>query len=258
MAPGAELVHIVLLGGAHSMINHLFIASQRMKFFLISLGLVLFMAPDASAALKKYLVRTRALIMYAETSPRVEFISSGSVGGVGLIDESGANPVLEKLIIVARGPGRTTLVPGLTNGFIWFHGFTEQGPPSGVTGTGGTDSSINWGNMSGWTITGGTYCHSVPSYICGLATAVDQETVATAFLSGNYDIGTWTFHGTGFDMPLPYISRTGKTDLGNSTTFLFGPTANDGTVPALPLLGIGAVGVSVFAMGVASIRRRKE
>ena len=32
----------------------------------------------------------------------------------------------------------------------------------------------------------------------------------------------------------------------------------DGTVPVLPLFGIGAVGVGVFAMGVASLRRRRE
>jgi len=240
------------------MINKFFIASQRMKFFLISLGLVIFIAPEASAALKKYVVRTRALIMFAETSPTVEFISSASTPGIGLIDESGANPILRKLVQIARGPGRTTLVPGLTNGFIWFHGFTEQGPGPDKSGVGGTDSSIDWGNLSGWTITGGTYCHSNPSYICGLAAAVDMETVATDFLSDNYDIGTWTFHGTGFTMTLPYVTRTGKTDLGNSMFFLFGAAHQDGTVPTLPLLGIGAVGVSVFAMGIASIRRRKE
>ena len=242
------------------MVNHLFIASQRIKIFLISLGLIVFVAPEASAALKKYEVRTRVLIMYAETSPIVEFISSNSTPGPGLIDDSGANPILRKLVQVGRGGGRTTLVPGLTNGFIWFNGFTEQGPAPDQAGQGSTDagSSINWGNLSGWTITGGTYCHANPAYICGLAAAVDEETVATAFLSGNYDIGTWTFHGTGFDMALPYVNRTAKNNLGNSMTFLRGAPDQDGTVPALPLLGIGAVGVSVFAMGVASIRRRKE
>ena len=40
--------------------------------------------------------------------------------------------------------------------------------------------------------------------------------------------------------------------------FLRGEKVNDGTVPALPLLGIGAIGVSVFAVGIASIRRREE
>ena len=77
-------------------------------------------------------------------------------------------------------------------------------------------------------------------------------------LSTNYDVGTWPFHGTGFLHPEGYINRTGTVNLGNLVVFWRGKDLNDGTVPALPLLGIGAVGVSVFAMGIASIRRRNN
>ena len=35
-----------------------------------------------------------------------------------------------------------------------------------------------------------------------------------------------------------------------------GALSQDATVPALPLFGIGAVGVSVLAMGVATLRKR--
>jgi hypothetical protein len=236
--------------------NRLFVVSQRMKLFLVSLGIVAFIAPSASAALKKYQVRHRIQLNYAETSPKVELRSSSGTG-VGLIDESGASPVLTKLVLTTGGGGRTTLVPSLTNGFIWYNQASKEGPSNGQVGAGTTGTNIVWGNLTGWTITGGTYCHAVPSYICDYAVAEEQATVTPDFLSNNYDIGTWTFHGTGF-LDVGYINRTGKTGLGNLQWFLIGIDKNDGTVPALPLLGIGAVGVSVFAMGVASIRRRKE
>ena len=39
-------------------------------------------------------------------------------------------------------------------------------------------------------------------------------------------------------------------------TIAHGSVETSGQVPALPLLGIGAVGVSVIAMGMASLRKR--
>ena len=258
-------IHELYPKGVRDMTDRMFIFSQRLKLFLISLGIVALAAPGASAALKKYSVNRRTLTQYEGVSPSIEYIS-GNVEpflGVGLIDESGPEPILQKLIMVTGGGGgRTVLVPSLTNGFIFINSFSGEGPSGGQTGTGsGTadGQSINWGNLSGWTISGGTFCHSVPSYICDYAVAEDLGTVSGAFLSNNYDIGTWTFHGTGFLQPGGYINRTNTTvNDGNSMFFIYGANDNDGTVPALPLLGIGAVGVSVFAMGVASIRRRKE
>ena len=159
--------------------------------------------------------------------------------------------------LVTGGLGRTILIPQLTNGFVWVRQSVQEGPSGSQTGTGGTGSAITWGKLTGWTITGGGYCHSVPSYICDYAVAEDLATVATDFLSNNYDIGTWTFHGTGFT-DNGYIYSTLSQATRNEVDFLRGAARNDGTVPALPLLGIGAVGVSVFAMGVTSIRRRKH
>ena len=135
------------------MIDRMSIVSQRMKLFLASLGIVAFMAPAASAALKKYQVRRKVLLIFSDTSPKVEFRSSAG-GGVGLIDESGASPVLKKLVLTTGGFARTTLVPSLTNGFVWFSQTSQEGPSDGQTGTGGTGSAITWGNLTGWTITG--------------------------------------------------------------------------------------------------------
>ena len=59
--------------------DRLFVASNRLKLFLVSLGIVAFTAPSASAALKKYEVRHRIQLHYSQTSPKVE-IGIGAVG----------------------------------------------------------------------------------------------------------------------------------------------------------------------------------
>ena len=89
------------------MTDRMFIISQRLKLLLVSLGVVALIAPGASAALKKYKVNRRTLTQYEGVSPSIEYIS-GNVEpflGVGLIDESGPEPILQKLIMVTGGGG---------------------------------------------------------------------------------------------------------------------------------------------------------
>ena len=214
--------------------------------------------PAATAALKKYEVRKQLMFHYAQTSPKVE-LRKVSGFGKGLIDEAaGPNPVLKKLITVTDG-GRTVVTPPLSGGFIWFNEKSLSGPGPDEVGTGSTASSIYWGDVESWSVTGGTYCNANPSYICSLALVVQDETLDPPVVSSHYDIGTWTFHGTGWRSNLGgFVHRTGSTDDGNLMWNLWGTEAADGTVPALPLLGIGAIGASVISMGIAMIRRRKE
>ena len=241
--------------------DRFFFVSHRVRLFLVSLGVVALAAPVATAALKKYDVTRSQLLHYESTSPHVEYQSQYLPGTKATIDESGPNPVLKKLVVVSGAGGGTTVVtPALSGGFIWFNQEATQGPGNNQTGTGSTASSIVWGDVTGWTITGGTFCHAVPSYICSMADAAESDTLDAFLNSTHYDIGTWTFHGTGF-VATPFVQRTATSvpwKPGNLQWFMRGSNAQDGTVPALPLLGIGVVGVSVFAMGVASARRRRE
>ncbi len=228
---------------------------QCTKLLLVSFGVLAFLTPAAAAALKKYHVRHRLQLNYSDTSPRVEFRSA--VGpGVALIDDDGSgNPVLKKLLLIDGGNGRTVQVPCLGCKF-WFKHTTREGPSPGQQGAGGIASTIDWGTLSDWTLTGGTYCRAVPTYLCGYASALNLGTVDSEVYSDEYDLGTWTFHGTGFTGN-GYIYRTAvEGGLGNLLWFLRGAKVKDGTVPALPLLGVGAVAVGVFALGVVSIRRR--
>ena len=175
--------------------------------------------------------------------------------GLAVIDESGANPIMKKLILVSGNHYSGFFEGGF---FIHFFRYKEEGPAADETGIGSTASSISWGNLEGWTVTGGIWCNSNPSNICGLFGYEDEATVDAVLLSDSYDIGDWTFHGTGFT-DTGFIHRT-ATDggLGNAMWYLSGTQVNEGTVPVLPVLGLGAVGVSVFAIGVASIRRREK
>ena len=238
--------------------DRFFLVSHRVRLFLVSLGIVALAAPAATGSLKKYDVRRSQQLHYFNTSPEVEFQSVLGLGK-GLIDDSGAAPVLKKLLIVSGGAsGRTVIVPQLSGGFIWFNEQSILAPADNQTGSGSTASSITWGDLTGWTITGAVFCHAIPSYVCDLAQSVNDDTIDAVLISTHYDIGTWTFHGTGFTNPEGFIHRTSTSDEGNLMYMLRGHEAADGTVPALPLLGISAVGVSVLAMGVASMRRRRK
>ena len=238
--------------------DRFFLVSHRVRLFLVSLGIVALAAPVATAALKRYDLNRSRLLHYATTSPHAEYQSENIVGSKAIIDESAGDPVLKKLLMISGGGGGVTvIVPGLSGGIIWFNQDSSQGPTNNQTGTGSTASSISWGDVDGWTITGGTFCFAAPSYICSMADAAHEATADSFLNSTHYDLGTWAFHGTGFTHPEGFVQRTVE-DPGNMQWYVRGGEAQNGTVPALPLLGIGAAGVSVFAMGVASMRRRRE
>ena len=151
--------------------------------------------------------------------------------------------------------GQTFDVPALS-GFIWVKDRSQERMDQRHTGTGIVADSIEWGDADGWTIVGGAFCHSVPASVCDLASRQDSETVLPPFISSHYDVHSWTFHGTGFrgDPRLTFTQTAGS--FGNSQTVPRGALAQSGTVPSLPLVGLGAIGISVIAMGIASLRGR--
>ncbi len=85
---------------------------------------------------------------------------------------------------------------------------------------------------------------------------MDQASVDPRFNSEFYDLGTWSFHGTGFTAS-SFISSYFTNNPGNSSMWVRGFAAQDGTVPALPLLGVALLGGSLVAGGVAALRRRR-
>lgn len=229
---------------------------MRYRLFVASFLLLMLASFSAQGALAKYSVRRTLAFAYDDTSPRVEFTTDAGLGTVVIDNDGGLNsPIMKKLWVVVGSGGRTTDLPGLS-GFIWFNRQTTEGKPANQQGTGTIASTIEWGDVDGWTTKGGIFCHAVPSSICELATAADNETFPGSNLSSHYHFYTWTFHGTGY-VANPFIHRTGVTGLGNVLYNLRGFEDGGGEVPALPLIGLLAVGGSVIAGGVVAMRRKK-
>lgn len=224
--------------------------------FALLLLLSLLLASPAFSALRKFDVRAQTLIEIEVASPRIDFRSNAGVG-TAVIDETGPSPILKRFVQV-RGGGSSTISAPTLSGFIFLRGRDKQGPTQPQTGTGSTSDVIEWGDVTGWTISGGQFCHSVPSTFCDLAMRQDSATVSPELLSTHYDIRAFIFHGTGF-VGQPWVftsSRSG--DLGNTQYIYRGPNAQDGTVPALPLLGVATVGLSVVALGISAVRRKRS
>jgi hypothetical protein len=234
---------------------------MRIKLFFLALAMLTLQlfAGTGQAALSKYAIRTTSLNTYGDVSPRVGILTTAqdTPSGTVVIDNDGGSgfPMLRKYKTVVGGGklGTTVDLPGLS-GFIFLRSKTTGGPADVQTGTGDIAADIEWGFIDSWTVAGGQFCRSIPSFVCGRADRVHDETVPPRLVSAKFDHHEWHFHPTGFRAD-PWISFTGTTD-GNYQTIVRGAMRQDGTVPALPLVGIGAIGLSVVAMGLATLRRR--
>lgn len=232
---------------------------MKIRSLLITAACATLCATSTQGALKKYEVRSVGIQEFEDTSPQIN-IQPGQGIGTAVVDNDGGsgNPLLKKLALIGAGAGQTVDLPGLS-GFIYLKTRSKSGPAPNQTGTGDVSSAIDWGIVTGWTITGGSFCNSVPATICDRAMIQDDETVPPALISNRFDLHEWTFHGTGFTS-IPFLSFTSNNGVtfGNTQTWLRGPLSQDGTVPALPLLGIAIVGMSVVTLGIAAVRRLRS
>ena len=230
---------------------------QIIRIALGALLVVALGAGSASAALKKYQIKVFQISQFESTSPRVTYRAFGP-GGFAVMDESGSNPVLKKMKNIYAST-TTVIAPSLSGGFIFLRTQIREGPANNIQGTGASSSTIQWNTLTGWTSTGGNWCNANPTYICTLANRVQEETTDPVLYSNFLDVGPWVFHGTGWTDSDGYIARTATTgNNGNLYRYWRGSERQDGTVPALPLLGVGAVGLSVFALALSSFRGRRS
>ncbi len=244
--------------------------SQRIGVLLAALLLGGIFAGGASAALKKYdlIVRSQSNNLNVAPNPNVTIPKNYAEYSVAVIDATGGpNPILRKLVR-AQDQTTTTLVPSLAVNLFASVNFREGpgipdqirgNPVSPFTGTGNTaaGTTIRWGTVTGWTTSGSFWCNSNPSVLCGLAQLMDEATVDGRFNSEFYDLGTWTFHGTGFTAS-PFISSYATNAPANTTMWIRGVRAQDGTVPALSLFGVATLGASLVAGGLTALNRRRK
>ena len=166
--------------------------------------------------------------------------------------------MLRKVVLEHSGEFYNGTIRNISQGGAMIEGLWNV--PPGHTGTGSTapGGSVDWGVVSGWTRSGFTYCASSPATICTSGTQVPHGvTVATPpAQSSTYDLGTWTFDAAG-DMSAasPYIFFTANGGISNGQYLVRGAFVG-GSVPALPLVGAGALALALGVVGVRGMRRR--
>ncbi len=232
----------------------------------LSLAATLAMGSPVGAVLRHYRIEWTAIAEFNTANPQLNNYEPGNRGPAetrsrGLIDDHGdGSPVLKTLRLVQEVETSFPVSIVSYSGFIFLSMLSEQGPKKGLTftGTGSAASSIAWGLVTGWTVTGGFYCHSSPTYICTYTGVPDLMTMDPMLPSPFYDLGTWTFHGTGFTS-VPFVQRVAaptSLSMGNAQYWLKGRLSG-GFVPALPLLGVALLGASLLFAGARLSRKRR-
>jgi hypothetical protein len=132
--------------------------------------------------------------------------------------------------------------------------------PLGHTGTGSTapSGSVAWGVISGWKNTGYVYCASSPQTICTLSTMVPHGVTSAQgpVDSPTYDLGTWSFDAEGDMLATSYITGTNMGGTSNRQSLLRGAYVGS-SIPALPLIGAGALALGLAVAGTRSFMRKK-
>jgi hypothetical protein len=223
------------------------------RLAVVALAVVL-AAGGASAALKKYQIRTTNIsASLSDSPPNVRITQLPGPPGIAVIDDTTpGSPVLRRFTEVEDG---TNTYPLGLHGYVLFLSTNRtEGPTGEFTGTGSTDATIVWGVVSGWTVTGTYWCNASTAFFCGAVDFAHRESVDPWIHSPFYDLGTWTFHGTGFTAT-PFVFWTFEYE-GNYQHVYRGLRVLNGSVPAVPAVGIAAVGASLLAIGLTTIRRR--
>ena len=131
-------------------------------------------------------------------------------------------------------------------------GIGAHGPSSTAPG-----ASTEWGILSGWSATGYRFCVSSPVGICNNAGFTHGVTVPSIVNSDTYDLGTWSFDAVGdYENAAPYVFSTANGGIQNIRYALRGSFVG-ASLPALPLVGFGALAASLAVVGVrATLGRR--
>jgi hypothetical protein len=198
----------------------------------------------------------------------------GILQGFAKITDDGAGTVtmsdheVQITTLIDLGPDQltTTFGPGA---FIFIDARTTAemtaGQTSTTTGVGAHGpsstsggSSVEWGLTAGWASTGTQFCVSSPVTVCNGAAFAHGQTVQPVKPSATYNLGTWDFDAATGDYQItdPYIERTSNGGLQNSRYDMKGAFVGS-ALPALPLVGFGALALSLAVIGGRSLIGKK-
>jgi len=174
--------------------------------------------------------------------------------GDSVIEAKGAAGVAKLLrLAVVTDDTRTVCCP--VGGDIFRSVKSREGPAPNQIGNGGLDSSIRWGVVTGWTISGSFFCRSDPAVFCTIASGVDDATVDPPLRSAFYDLGTWSFHGTGFTAT-PFVYN--RFTFGGNEQWILRGGQRDRFLPALSQRGLAALAACLLVLGALASRRPRR
>ena len=245
---------------------------MRLSILLMVLAL-LHLAGSASAVTKFYdSTANNGLpgdqILYSSTQCPPVQTTEGSEEGWAVLEDDEAGSV--SLDVKLTGRTIADLTKGeLTNAFgpgafIFIDDNTTNTnvPPGGSvhaslpgSGTDPGEAAI-WGIVSGWSLTGTSFCISSPVSICNNATFAHGQTINRMQHSATYNLGTWSFDAEGDYQASPYINVTANGGLTNNQALLRGAFTGS-ALPALPLVGAGALALSLAVIGGRSLMGKK-
>ena len=194
-------------------------------------------------------------------------VTPGQVFGVKRIDDTGGGTVtmteatVVEFTLVDFGPDQLTAVFG-PGSFVFVNATPTNsvtGVPVTVAGSTAPSGTVAWGLISGWTSTGVGFCIASPQTICTGGSMIPHGITSplAPIPSPTYDLGTWSFDAEGdFAALSNYIIQTNNGGTANRQRFLRGSYVGAG-VPALPLIGAGALAIGLLAMGTRSVMRKK-
>jgi len=203
-----------------------------------------------------------AIINTPANSPSSEFFGESQFGRVVITDDGLGTVTLDEFIDTSSPTPldldlSTALGPGA---FVFNAPTTTTSPTPGQTGTGSTAAgtgSITWGVISGWTNTGFQFCISSPTTVCNsTSTPHGVTTEADDVPSSTYDLGTWSFDAEGNYEASPLIGSTLSGGTSNIVLLYRGRLVGP-ALPALPLLGMGALGLALLSLGARSSLQKK-
>ena len=172
--------------------------------------------------------------------------------GSGVTDLSG------DILIPIFGPGAFIFIDAQTTTSITAPHSSGAGGGPGVTAstTAGT-GSIAWGVVSGFVPTGKLYCLASPVNICNENGFAHGMTIGFVLPSTTYNLGTWVFTGVGdLESTQQYLTRTSNGGLSNNGNVIQA-ALHGSAIPALPLVGFGALALSLAAIGGRALLGKK-
>jgi hypothetical protein len=162
----------------------------------------------------------------------------------------------EDLLTMTQGPGAFIFIDTRRTNSIGAPHVSDTLGENGPSGTDPTEAT-EWGIVSGWALTGFEFCLSSPPTLCDQAGFAHGATIAPVLPSDTYDLGTWTFDAVGdYEASQWYITRTNNGGLSNTNYLLRGAFQGSG-LPALPLVGFGALALSLAAIGGRTLLGRR-